>query len=79
MTQPTEPATQSVIGLSVRTEDLCLLVTAGDHVIAAQLSPQGALELARDLLNAGLAHAAARVEHRLQSQAAGEGPPLAAH
>lgn len=58
----------AAIGFSVRVEDLSLLVKVGDTVIAAALTPQGALELARDLLAAGLDHAAARAEQRLQAE-----------
>lgn len=74
-----EPAAPR-IGFSVRHEDLVLLVKVGDEILEAQLAPQGALELARDLLSAGLDHAQARMEKRVQAalELAGD-PPRSAH
>ena len=61
------------IGFRVRREDLVLIVKIGADEIAAQLTPQAALEIARDLLAAGLEHAEARAMQRAGAAAAAAG------
>lgn len=55
------------VGLLVRHADLVFVVRVGDREIAASLTPQMALELARDLICAGLAHAEARAAQRFHA------------
>lgn len=61
------------VGLLVRHADLVFVVRVGDREIAASLTPQMALELARDLICAGLAHAEARAAQRLHANAIAAG------
>ncbi|MCL4689517.1 MAG: hypothetical protein KJ007_13230 [Burkholderiales bacterium] len=61
------------IGFLVRREDLVLVMKVGTDEICAQLSPQAALEIARDLLVAGLEHAEARAMQRVNADAVAAG------
>lgn len=61
------------IGFMVRREDLVFVMKIGADEICAQLTPQAALELARDLLVAGLEHAEARAMQRMNADAVAAG------
>jgi hypothetical protein len=61
------------IGFLVRREDLVLVVKVGADEIQCQLTPQAALEIARDLLVAGMEHAEARAIQHSNAAAAAAG------
>ena len=61
------------VGLLVRHADLVFVVRVGARETAASLTPQMALELARDLICAGLAHAEARAMQRMNADAVAAG------
>ncbi|MGE3452605.1 MAG: hypothetical protein AB7I06_14480 [Burkholderiales bacterium] len=70
-TTPIDP--QIAIGFRVEVERCCLVVQIGGVTTTGQLTPQMALELARDLIVAGLAHAEARAAQRVNADAIANG------
>lgn len=81
MTHPIDPSNIGApIGFHVRHADLVLIVKIGTDEISAQLTPQAALEIARDLIVAGLAHAETRAMQRVNADAiAGDAINKASH
>ena len=61
------------IGFLVRHKDLVLVVKIGADQLECQLTPQAALELARDLLVAGMDHAEARAMQRVSADTVAAG------
>ena len=68
------------IGFHVRHADLVLIMKIGTDEIAAQLTPESAMVIARDLLVAAMDHGEARAMQRVNADAiAGDAINKASH